>query len=118
MPTYLLSICPGDTRDLLSSVKHASSHIGHTVLPEILLYIHMESLQLSFGLSFGLGEGSRAVSSLLEEWTTACTRARSTGPLSLPRPTGRSVFKGQCFSTFHQLEKSNALLYKYSFLDE
>lgn len=111
MTTYLLSTCPGDTIDLLSSVKHASSHIGHTVLPEIRLYIHMETLQLSFVFLSGLGEGSRAVSSLLEEWTTACTRARSTGPLSPLRPTGRSAFKGQCFSTFHQREKSNALLY-------
>lgn len=64
----------------------------------------MESLQLSFGLLSGLGDDSREVCSLSEEWTVACTRARSTGPLSPLRPIGRSVFKGLCFSKCHQYE--------------
>lgn len=59
------------------------------------------SLQLSFVLLCALEEDSRAASSLLEEWTPTCTKVRSTGPLSLLKPTGRSVFKGQCFSVLN-----------------
>lgn len=65
------------------------------------------SLQLSFGLLSGLAGNSRAVSSLLEEWTPTCIKVRSTGPLSPLRPTGRLVFKGQCFLTYqHEILKS------------
>lgn len=55
----------------------------------------------------GLGGDSRAVSSRLEEWTPTCTKVRSTGPLSLLRPTGRLVFKGQCVLTYYQHEILN-----------
>lgn len=44
------------------------------------------------------------MSSPLEEWTPTCTKARSTGPLSPLRPTGRLVFKGLCFPTYYQHE--------------